>query len=330
MCKLFAIVEIENKKNAEVFTKAAIPLITKTDNHGLGIMRLGENGVHIQRWLEPPTVVRKKRCKVLMKYQKVLKHQENEEGIRSRNLYAIAVHGRFATCARTLENTHPFYLNGAALMHNGVISNSHEFDSTVSTCDSEALLSEYLRTDVRAEAGKLTEAMASIRGYYAAIVFNDTGAIDIWRDSAASLYMAHVRGVGVVIATTPEIITAAAKRCKALITGLDEILPFSHLRWTRGVFPVLSSFEKTSEAVSGYTPTEYISSGAGALDKREKWWETEEYRKRMNEDLDIVNSDDGTGYRGRTADEIADELADEIELDKLKGIKKGRRYDLAD
>lgn len=245
MCKLFSIVEIENQKNAELFTKAAVPNVIKTDNHGLGIMRLGENGVHLQRWLEPPVIVRRKKSTKLLKYEKALLHQQDESGTRSRNLFAIAVHGRFATCARSLENTHPFYREGAALMHNGIISNASQYPHPLSTCDSEALLSQYLEHDVRKNPANLTAALDGVGGYYAAIVFNDNGVVDIWRDETATLHMAHVRDVGVVIATTAEIIVTTARKCKAYITGIDEVLPNVAIRWFRGVRPQISTFEAT-------------------------------------------------------------------------------------
>ena len=256
MCKLLAIVEIENPKRAEEFARRSIPIVTKSDNHGLGIMRLGENGVHVQRWLEPPTVVRQKKSKALLKYDKALRHQKNEAGKPSKKLWAIGIHGRFATCARTLENVHPFVKAGTALMHNGIITNAHEFEQTVSTCDSEALLSQYNKHGVRDDASKLTAALDGVRGYQAAIAFSDNGVIDIWRDATAPLHIAHVRGVGVVLATTTEIITQTAKRVKAYITGLDEILPFTAIRWHGGVSPTISTFECKQPIMPSYSDYE--------------------------------------------------------------------------
>lgn len=275
MCKLFGICEVENKKNAEMFTKNVIPSVVKTDNHGLGIMRLGENGVHMQRWLEPPTLVRTKKSTALLRYEAALKHQQNEAGRKSRELYAIAVHGRFATCTRSLQNTHPFYRNGSALMHNGVIPNANQFTQVLSTCDSEALLSQYVEMGVRNDPTRLTEALKNVHGYYAAIVFNDNGIVDIWRDETASLFLAHVRGVGVVFATTEEIIVTAAKKSKAYITGMDEILPYTAIRWTQGISPQISTFE--SDKVEAL-PAVVISSADETAWKKDEWWRQEEDR----------------------------------------------------
>lgn len=305
MCKLLGIVEIENQQNAETFAKKAIPIITKTDNHGLGIMRLGEKGVHIQRWLEPPTVVRKKPSVALLKYEKALKHQNNEAGSVSRNLYALAVHGRFATCTKSLENTHPFYKQGTALMHNGIISNAEEFTRELSTCDSEALLSQYVENDVKGDNSRLTNALKGMSGYYAAIVFNDNGVIDIWRDSTASLFLAHVRNVGVVIATTKEIIIGAARKCGATVTGIDEILPFTAIRWDKGLNPRIGTFE----AIKPVT----FESIAGA----EHWWK--DYEEKWNTP---------TGYDYKPSNRRALDLEEEDEADlrelkRLQGFKEG-------
>lgn len=320
MCKLFAIVEVEDKKNAELFAKAAIPNITETDNHGLGIMRLGERGVHIQRWLEPPTVVRRKESPALAKYYDALRHQQNEAGNRSKELHAIAIHGRFATCARSLQNTHPFYKDGAALMHNGVIPNPEKFERTLSTCDSEVLLTQYLKHNVRKNPLNLTAALEGVGGYYAAIVFNDNGAIDIWRDDTATLFMAHVKHVGVVIATTKEIITKTARRCKAYITGIDEILPYAAIRWTSGHSPRIGMFEsiKPIERIGTYG-SDIIELHKNSVSDaaKEHWWDLEEMAeaRAMRDEYE-----DKEEKRVREWQRQEDE--DERKLKELQGIIK--------
>ena len=303
-------------------------------------MRLGENGVHIQRWLEPPEVVRKKESKHLKKYAKFLRHQQNESGERSRTLHALAIHARYATCERTLENVHPFYKDGTALMHNGVITNAEKYERTLSTCDSEALLTQYLSHGVKHSNGKLTDAMDGVTGYQAAIVFNDDGVIDIWRDATATLHIAHVRGVGVVIATTTEIITTAAKRCKAYITGMDEILPFTVMRWRDGLSPTGGFFE-CKQPTTTYSSLEVIerhkasvsdaaSDESAALDE---WWKNNTDKRT---DYDAPNADvpwymlpaderDAAyaDHRRKIQDEIDD--ADAQYLAEIQAGKRGGR-----
>lgn len=321
MCKLFAVVEIESQKNAELFAKRAIPYITKIDDHGLGIMRLGERGVHIQRWLEPPKVLRKKQSKALDKYYKALRHQQNETGTKSDRLDAIAIHGRFATCARTLENVHPFFKDGTALMHNGIITNPEKFTRTLSTCDSEVLLSQYLEQDVRTYPANLAASLEGVSGYYAAMAFSDNGNIDIWRDDTATLFIAHVRGVGVVIATTAEIILQTAKRCKAYVSGIDEMLPNVSIRWTRGHNPQISTFAVTKPVEiwpTSYHGTDIIerhknSVSDATADAEEHWWNQHDYPKSSYADQE----------ERRIAEWQRQEEEDDRKLKELQGTLKG-------
>lgn len=312
MCKLFAIVEIENQKNAEMFAKKAVPIITASDNHGLGIMRLGEKGVHVQRWLEPPTVYRQKQSKALDKYYEALKHQQNEAGNKSRRLDAIAIHGRFATCARTMENVHPFYKDGAALMHNGIINNAETFERTLSTCDSEALLSQYLKHSVKENPLNLTTALDGVAGYYAAIVFNDNGNIDIWRDDTATLYIAHVKHVGVVISTTQEIIVKTARRCKAYISGIDEILSGVSIRWTNGHSPRISKFESWKPVSLTAFGGDIIQDHKLSVPNADHWWKNGDYPPYYEETEEK-----------RIADWQRQEDEDDRKLKDLQGIIKG-------
>lgn len=246
MCKLFLITEIEDQTKAELFARAAIPHITKTDNHGLGIMRLGEQGIHIQRWLHPGSINRRE-THYLKKYESALACQRNTEGTRPKELKAIAIHGRFATCDKSLRNTHPFMRDGVALMHNGIISNASEYKREVSDCDSEALLTQYIDHRVSESEPQdigetLGHAMDGVGGYYAAIVFNESGSVDVWRDNQATLCLAHVRGIGIVVSTTQEIIKRTAKALRTKIDGIDDILPYTVIRWPAQGNPIISQY----------------------------------------------------------------------------------------
>lgn len=327
MCKLFAIVEIENKVNAETFAKKAVKFVTEHDDDGLGIMRLGENGVHVQRWVEVPLIPTMR--STLDRFKNVLELNRNTEGKRSHNLYGIGIHGRWATCEVNIQNTHPFYRDGTALMHNGVINNHHEFDKPLSTCDSEALLTRYIDAGAKRHPKHLTEALKPIRGYFASIVFNDDGTIDIWRDDRATLYMAHVKGVGVVIATTAEIILNTARECKNIpihhnteygrgptvkVTAINEIKPFTVIRWKKGRDPIVKRFfHDTPAAATGGADT------CGTQRSLFPDYERDEF------------TPEPVGERGRSWQENAeleraqrladDTFADDYELAKLRGFK---------
>jgi hypothetical protein len=317
MCKLFAIVEIESKSNAELFARKAIKFVTEHDDDGLGIMRLGENGVHIQRWVEVPLIPTMR--STLDRFQHVLELNRNTEGRRSpHELYGIGIHGRYATCEVNIQNTHPFYRNGSALMHNGIIQNHHQFDKPLSTCDSEALLTRYIDADAKRHPKHLTEALKPIRGYFAAIVFNDEGTIDVWRDDRTTLFMAHVKGVGVVIATTAEIILNSARAAKhempltrgsnrapneIRVTAINEIKPFTVIRWKKGHNPIVKRFfHDTPVGVLGGANT-----SCGTQKGLFPDYQTDEF------------SPDSGGERGETWQENT--FADDYALAKLRGFK---------
>lgn len=296
MCKLMAILEIENRVAAESFGRKAVRYMTENDNDGLGIMRLGENGTHIQRWVEVPMIPSQRTT--LDRFRNVLERNENQEGRRSHDLYALAIHSRLATCGVNIENTHPFYRNNTALMHNGVIRNHQEFPKYLSSCDSEALLTQYIDGNVRRHPKLLTDALRDIQGYFACIVFNDNGVIDIWRDDSATLYMAHVRGVGVVVCTTQEIIMQTARIAKVKVTAINRIKPYSIIRWIKGKNPMLKRFthEDIPRSIPSYQGNLFPSTP----------------------DVEMV------GERGTIWQENADsinELADDYQMAKLRGFK---------
>lgn len=328
ICKLFCITEIENRANAEAFAKKAVKFVTEHDDDGLGIMRLGENGIHIQRWVEVPLIPTMR--STLDRYKNVLNLNRNTEGRKSRDVYAIGIHGRWATCEVNIKNTHPFHRDGTALMHNGVINNHHEFDKPLSTCDSEALLTRYIDAGAKRHPKFLTEALKPIRGYFAAIVFNEDGTTDVWRDDRATLFMAHVKGVGVVIATTAEIIMNTAKACAHMpithttqhganatikVTAINEIKPFTVIRWKKGHDPIVKRFFHDTPAVvpngaacgvgtqrtlfPDYQPDEFTPEPVG--ERGRSWAEEAEFQRAQ-----------------RMAD---DQFADDYELAKLRGFK---------
>lgn len=154
-------------------------------------------------------------------------------------------------------------------MHNGIISNVAPADNTLSTCDSEVLLHRYRDFEVYSSPLNLTEAMRDVHGYYAAMVFNDDGVVDIWRDEQADLVLAHVRGVGTVISTTEDIIYRTAKSAGKKVEFCYPVLAFTHLRWQRGKSPKMLGFEKPA--------MQYISEKGELtpLDNR-PWWQKEE------------------------------------------------------
>jgi hypothetical protein len=232
MCKLLAVLDIQKVDQAIKFANACIPGMTARDKDGLGVMRLGKRGVSIQRWLNPHSAPsRALKPDALAPYSDLVTPSYNEQGDIHQKPYAFAVHARYATCPVALENVHPFYRNGVALMHNGVISNTYEFETTLSSCDSEVLLTRYLEADVSSNLEKIGEAVAPIEGSFACIVFHQKGFVDIFKDDSTSLYIAAIPTVGTVFCTSNDILGEA---CEVLKIRRPSILPvtgYTAMRW---------------------------------------------------------------------------------------------------
>lgn len=109
---------------------------------------------------------------------------------------AITLHTRMATCDKTLGNVHPFVDNDTSVIHNGVISNSKQFDLKLSTCDSESILISYLSNNVGVELTKAQDMADKLYGYYACGVFarDATGAriLDVFKGNNHSLSIAYI------------------------------------------------------------------------------------------------------------------------------------------
>lgn len=272
MCKLLTVLDIENQGLAEKFIEKSLPYMVKNDKDGLGVMRLGKNGVYINRWVTPPQKLNPP-MPSLSPYSKAIEHESNIEGIPSSSYDALCVHSRQATSAVCLNNTHPFYQDHSALCHNGIVHTVDNFGKELkTTCDSEILLSRYVDHDISNNPASLTESLNGVGGYYACIVFNDSGVVDIWRDGTATLFLASVRGVGTVIATTPDIILKTCRVLKLRALSINAVLPFTHIRWVKNHAPDVRTFEKIAHVsvTKSYDSLKTFDANAN------KWWKDEE------------------------------------------------------
>jgi hypothetical protein len=236
VCKLFAVIDIENESKALEFSHLAIKPLTRIDDDGLGVITLGNEGLEVERWLVPSdypntTVVTPK----LAKYQKLLPIRYNKAGVQNQEVYAIGMHSRKATTPKCLENVHPFIREDVALIHNGVISNHDHFKKEVSTCDSEALLSQYLEADVKTNLSNIQKVADEMIGWYAFMVFNPLNqSLDIVKDDTTSLFFANVQSVGMVFCTSAEIIKQCAGRMKLSQPEIYEFPAQTAMRWIKG------------------------------------------------------------------------------------------------
>jgi hypothetical protein len=238
MCKLFCILDIENADNALEFAEKAVKPLTAKDNDGLGVIMLGDQGLGVERWLKPsdfPTA-QTPISPALSKYADLIPAKYNSYGATTQqNIYAIGIHARMATGAKTLENVHPFVKNNVALIHNGVISNHEKWEKELSSCDSEALLSLYLDNHISKAFKKIRIIESEAVGWYAFMVFNEnTKSVDIMKDDTTSLYFAHVPTVGIVFCTTWEIIKSCVGQMHLKQPEIHTFPASTAMRWTHG------------------------------------------------------------------------------------------------
>jgi len=131
---------------------------------------------------------------------------------------ALIIHGRKATCGKSLDNTHPMLDVEQALVHNGIVE-SDRYKNSSTTCDSELLL--------RAMQDKGTAGLASIEGYFAfALLDAKAKRLTIVKDDQASLVSARIPGYGYAFGTTREAVACA--------TPLDcsPVKDFTALEWS--------------------------------------------------------------------------------------------------
>lgn len=118
---------------------------------------------------------------------------------------ALLIHGRTATCGKSLTNTHPMLAPNHALIHNGVVS-SDDYRNETTSCDSELLL--------RAMVDQSTDGLAKIRGYFAFAHLDVTALrLTVARDDQAPLYSAKVPGHGWAFGTTTDAVAIATTAC---------------------------------------------------------------------------------------------------------------------
>lgn len=111
----------------------------------------------------------------------------------------LLIHGRKATCAKTLENTHPMLGDGSALIHNGVVR-SASIENKDTTCDSELLLIAMRENNA--------DRLAEITGYFAFGMIQKTESgkwcLHVGRDDTARLVAGRNDSGGYTFATTAE------------------------------------------------------------------------------------------------------------------------------
>lgn len=246
MCKLMMMCGIPESKSALAakFVRKSLPFMTKNDQDGLGYVAFGEDGMFGERWLNVETAFRSRRRytsnqEYLNKFMgsAVSGSQENYSSFGKVNLSkarTILFHTRYATCNKSMMNTHPFVIDDTALIHNGVILNDDDImafhkENRISTCDSEAILQEYLANEIHKNPKDIQNIADMLDGWYACGVLTkddkDNPVVDIFKCKNSSLYVGIVPELeSFVFCTEIGILQETAKAMRMNVTAHDEII----------------------------------------------------------------------------------------------------------
>ncbi|MEI8100528.1 MAG: hypothetical protein WCH09_03085 [Bacteroidota bacterium] len=110
----------------------------------------------------------------------------------------LLIHGRKATCYKSVTNTHPMLGHGSALIHNGIVR-SESIQNETTTCDSELLLIAMKDNDA--------QQLAKISGYFAFGMIQPTATgwrMHVAKDETAKLFAGRNRNHGYTFGTTPD------------------------------------------------------------------------------------------------------------------------------
>lgn len=239
MCRLLIMSGITNTENAVKFMQEAKHPMSVGNNMGIGFSATKGNGDFFsERWhkndqfFNREVTLTEDIIEKLKPFQKRLpnldvNYSSNGE-IEFSDIKSMTLHTRYATCGREFINTHPFVDGDFSLVHNGVISNARQLKlNKISTCDSEVALQAYKDLGVNLDPSKAQAWIDMLEGYWAFGIFSRDASgkriLDIVRNDA-TLYATTVEGLGIVLATTPHIITETAEKLGLETTGRPSLM----------------------------------------------------------------------------------------------------------
>lgn len=221
MCKNLMLIGIKKTERLHEFLKVASKYMSKTDDHGFGYHAITSEGkTFTERWFDPKGAFDGDPYTAGDKI--VFEKMKGSTFVPSAKVYGVTgdvdfskvttimCHARFATTEKTFQNVHPFIIDNTALIHNGVIQNAKQLTMKISTCDSEAILNEYLTHNVRDDINNIQKVANVLNGWYACGVMSkkgDLNYIDIFKDVSTPLWATYIDELGcIAICTKHEIL----------------------------------------------------------------------------------------------------------------------------
>lgn len=211
MCKVLIMpaVKPEHQEKAVKFVKEMGKEMSSGNTDGLGYAAIDKDGkLFGQRWLVNRDAFGGFTGKKLKSFEKALSGSVSDteserntfgEDPNLNRMVAITLHTRMATTPKNMQNVHPFVYDevDTSLIHNGVIQNHEEFKKSVSTCDSESILFNYIQEGVNLNPEAMKKVSQNLNGYYACGVFsrdvNKNRILDVFKGNNPNLYLQEIK-----------------------------------------------------------------------------------------------------------------------------------------
>jgi len=207
MCKVLMLIGIrpDKAKDAAKLIKKSAPFMSENDNDGAGYIATDGKSIFGEKWLKNSDAFRtvKRQGPDQDRINSIFEHAVPNSFSRYESFgegkldkaTSILFHTRYATCDKTIYNTHPFVVEDTGLIHNGVILNSDlllDGEERISTCDSEAILQEYLNNKINLNPENIQDVADALNGWYVAgLISKDNNGrqiVDIFKCHRSSLY----------------------------------------------------------------------------------------------------------------------------------------------
>jgi predicted glutamine amidotransferase len=219
MCKVIGFTNFKNvrEKLGTIEYLSQLLLETEKDGFGYAIWDNNSKKVFGERTTERTfsSATRKAKSDVELDFCEESSAVQNSFGeFDLSNTGAAIFHGRISTNNKNLLNTHPMAKDGWALIHNGVVTDHGDKYETVTTNDSEHVLTRYVD-------GTFEKALT---GYYAFLAIDKQGDMHVVKDKIANLYSSWIESLDTYIFSTNE--ANIQKICKALKVDYSTILKY--------------------------------------------------------------------------------------------------------
>jgi Glutamine amidotransferase domain len=174
MCKVSAVTKVtdQNRDEVWIFMQLLGELMSQGNYDGLGYASFDKSGnIFGEKWLFNKTAFKDLTGMSGMNSAKMDKiYAFFGDKVSRDESNSIILHTRAATCAKSIQNTHPFVDNESnpqvAIIHNGMIYNDSLFTKKYSTCDSEVIAHLYAKHGVSNNLNKLNDFASTMEGWW--------------------------------------------------------------------------------------------------------------------------------------------------------------------